>query len=116
MPRYNTGQSQPSITRICSVMRAELLPYFYRNCFAVTLNMRDMSHHTYFDLGHWLQAIGPVNRRQLSGSVVVLFPKGLLSGVRKTLMQDWKVELELVEVVTEVHDDEKNGRYRVMFT
>lgn len=50
---------QPAITRTCSILRAELLPYYYKT--SVSIDIEELGSQS-STVGKWLRAIGPENR------------------------------------------------------
>lgn len=80
---------QPGITRVCTMLRAELLPYYYR-----TRIRLEVSHHV-VEVGRWLRHIGPANRKLLR---VLWLSQNYNRGegaMEQRLRDVWKVEFEI---------------------
>ncbi|KAK4623751.1 hypothetical protein CLAFUW4_05338 [Fulvia fulva] len=54
---------QPPITRVCRILRGELLPYFYRTWGSHMIHWGNAG-----STGRWLRAIGVENRRHVRGA------------------------------------------------
>ncbi|KAK6394999.1 hypothetical protein LTR65_001188 [Meristemomyces frigidus] len=68
---YRVPAAQPAITRLCKIMRVELLPYFYKTCFSGTVRVSQiLLDPLYSEMSRWLNAIGPSNRRLLDDVVL----------------------------------------------
>ena len=64
---------QPPLTRTNRLLRAELLPYFYRSCCTFTVDKPSRS--CYYDcvqgMGRLLRAMGPVNRANIHDAMMI---------------------------------------------
>ncbi|KAK4612111.1 hypothetical protein CLAFUW4_13357 [Fulvia fulva] len=61
--KYREEIGQPAITRTCQVLRAELLPYYYRSKISVQVIAGSLE---VVSVGKWLRSIGDKNRSALA--------------------------------------------------
>ncbi|KAK4612110.1 hypothetical protein CLAFUW4_13356 [Fulvia fulva] len=92
---------QPPITRVCRVLRVELLHYFYSTKIDIcgAFEVPASSHISLVKVGNWLRQMGPDNRRSLRGVAVrgpeTLGAKGKKQGWRYS--PGWGFDFELGE-------------------
>ncbi|KAK4631876.1 hypothetical protein CLAFUW4_03886 [Fulvia fulva] len=91
---------QPPITRVCRVLREELLSQYYRTKVRLSLVYYDAEAST---MGKWLRSIGPENRRLVNRVGIALSPwecsvphgpEGA-GALEQMLKRDWKVDVEI---------------------
>ena len=103
--KWDIGMAtQPAITRVCRVLRAELLQHYYRTKVCMNTKVTPLQHlgqlgapvHRSPDailIGNWLRRIGVENRREVRGLSIVQDPDSPL--VREEVEADWEVDLQI---------------------
>ncbi|KAK4497310.1 hypothetical protein PRZ48_011760 [Zasmidium cellare] len=88
---------QPAITKICQVMRNELLPYYYQAKFHVVFNT--LADHLIYDVfAEWLSAGGGKYLRYFQSGLWAELVQGGPSKLRmKTRIRQWVVPVKLEE-------------------
>ena len=100
----STITESPSITRVCRVVRGELLPYYYTtkiHCFALD---RDII----LDISAWIERIGTEHRRIVRGVYLVL-PTDVVEGEMDEAVARYRtlfrVDFKLAARVPRSHGD-----------
>ncbi|KAK5127019.1 hypothetical protein LTR85_008378 [Meristemomyces frigidus] len=107
--KHGSAAVQPVITLVCKIMRAELLPYHYQHCFALTIGS-EPSMASWDLLGNWLIAIGPVNRRYLNDVVLLVSRDGDVDSMIEDLWYEWGTASGLYfDIGEEVWEGEEKG-------
>ncbi|KAK4612108.1 hypothetical protein CLAFUW4_13358 [Fulvia fulva] len=81
---------QPATTRTCSILRAELLPYYYQSKISISVIASSLASRV---VGKWLRMIGSKNRSVVTGVWLTLY--GTRDKQSQLLREDFQVDFQL---------------------